>query len=82
MTRNIGCCYFDKSTKGQAGHNRPKNRWRASIQINGIRYRQYVNSYEQGMVWCRKIFDMFNNKEIKDNETSFNTKSNTIKNNF
>lgn len=66
MAKNIGCCYFDKSTKGQAGHNRPKNRWRAQIQINGARHRQYVNSYQQGMEWCKKIYDMFKEKEKND----------------
>jgi hypothetical protein len=54
--RPIGCCYFDKSTRGFAGKHRPKNRWRADIVVNRQRFRQYVPNYQVGMDWCKKRY--------------------------
>jgi hypothetical protein len=66
--RNIGTVYFDKSTKGYAGRNRCKNRWRAEIVIDGIRYRNYCGSEGDGRLWCQIMYEKLNNNDNNKKE--------------
>jgi hypothetical protein len=63
MRKQIGCVYFDTSSKGCSCKHKRKNKWRAYIKINGITYRKYVANRDIGLNWCKIMYEQLSKME-------------------
>lgn len=63
MRKQIGCVYFDTSSKGCSCKHKRKNKLRACIKINGITYRKYVANRDIGLNWCKIMYEQLSKME-------------------